>query len=617
SLRRRFAGDHFASFDRTRPVEFARRWNLGLSGLSSDGSTVQPYDEVVDEATLAWAFTEQSRLEGAVGRIRLGEGFRGTRQDLSLDLGEAGFPRVGYRLEVIQSTDSLRTGPGPPNDEDGRWLRQRLDLEQPLLDRRLVPRVEVEQERRRQRVLGADSLTSGSIAFVEVRPGLGWRTERLEVGGQVELRVEDLPLGGQLRDASRAWTVRSEAAYRPGEQFKATGSIGYRQRRFTDAFRVEQRREDVESLVLQSDGSYRPWRRALDLNWFYEAQTERTPTLQEIYVRTGPELGQFVWVDGSGDTPEDGIIQLDEFLPERTPDEGTYVRTFVPSDSLTSIISVQSRLRLDLDPSRLWRQGDTRWKRWLSQVSTRTTLEVTEKSRTPDLAQIYLLNLSRFRDSTNTLNGRLRVGQDLTLFRTEPRYGIDVSFSQVRALSELAAGQETRFINTWRLDGKLRLARQWSTRLRAKWEQNRTDSEQFNSRRYDIEGVTVEPEVSFNPLRALQLSSSVSYARKQDGIGDRAAQVLKLPFEARLTRVRRLQLSGRFEVADVQLDGEATGLAQFELTDGRGPGTSYLWSVNGQYRFSRLLRATLAYNGRAPAEAPVLHTVRVQLSANF
>ncbi|NBC16544.1 MAG: hypothetical protein GVY18_04410, partial [Bacteroidetes bacterium] len=41
TLRRRFAGDHFASFDRTRPVEFARRWNLGLSGLSSDGSTVQ------------------------------------------------------------------------------------------------------------------------------------------------------------------------------------------------------------------------------------------------------------------------------------------------------------------------------------------------------------------------------------------------------------------------------------------------------------------------------------------------------------------------------------------------------------------------------------------------
>ena len=617
TVRRRFAGDDFAAFDRIRPVEFARRWNLGLSGLSSDGSTVQPYDEVTDEAALAFAFTEQSRLEGEVGRIRLGDGFRGARQEVRFRLGEPGLPRLGYRLEMIQSTDSLQTGTRVSPSEDGRWLRHLLDIEQPLLDRRLVPRLEVEQERRRQRVLGTDSLTTGSLAFVEVRPGLGWRTERLQVGGQMELRMEDLPAGGDLRDASRAWTLRSEVAYRPGEAFKASGSAGYRIRRFTDYFRVQQRREDTESRVLQSDGSYRPWQRALDLSWFYEAQTERTPTLQEIYVRTGPELGQFVWIDGSGDTPEDGIIQLDEFLPERTPDEGTYVRTFVPSDSLTSIINVQTRLRLDLDPSRLWRRSDTRWRRWLAQVSSRTTFEVTEKSRSPDLAPIYLLDLSRFRDTTSTLNGRLRVGQDLTLFRTKPRYGIDLSFSQVRALSELAAGEETRFINTWRFDGRYRPAQRWGTRVRAAWEHNRTGSEQFRSRRYDIEGLTVEPEVSFNPLRSLQLTTSVSYARKIDGIGDRSAQVLKVPVEARLTRVSRLQLSGRFEVAGVQLDGEATGLAQFELTDGRGPGTSYLWSLNGQYRFTRLLRASLAYNGRAPADAPVLHTVRLQLSATF
>ena len=51
--------------------------------------------------------------------------------------------------------------------------------------------------------------------------------------------------------------------------------------------------------------------------------------------------------------------------------------------------------------------------------------------------------------------------------------------------------------------------------------------------------------------------------------------------------------------------------------DVRGAGTSYLWTVTGWYQLSRLLRATLTYNGRAPADAPTLHTVRVQLSAVF
>ena len=83
---------------------------------------------------------------------------------------------------------------------------------------------------------------------------------------------------------------------------------------------------------------------------------------------------------------------------------------------------------------------------------------------------------------------------------------------------------------------------------------------------------------------------------------------------------RRLQLSARFEVASVTLDetdGPAVGLAQFELTDGRGPGTSFLWGLNGQYALNRFLRASFSYDGRAPADAPTLHTVRMQLSAVF
>ena len=50
---------------------------------------------------------------------------------------------------------------------------------------------------------------------------------------------------------------------------------------------------------------------------------------------------------------------------------------------------------------------------------------------------------------------------------------------------------------------------------------------------------------------------------------------------------------------------------------GRGPGTSYLWGVDGQVGLTDGLRATLRYDGRAPAAAPVVQTVRLQLSASF
>ncbi len=604
-VRRRFTGDHFATFDRTQPVEFARRWNLDPARTGRGGQTVQVGDETIDEAELEWSVTPRSRLSGEVGRLRSAGTFDGRRWAVSLQAGEERWPRLLYRVERI-SSDDASTG------EVGRWLRQLGRLEQPLLAGRLVPRVEIEHEDRRQRITAVDSLTGSSFAFVEYRPGLAWKTGTLEVGGTLELRTEDLWLDGDLRDAGRAWTAQTEFDWRPGRAFSTDGSVGFRRRAFTDAF-VEQGRQAQSSVVLRWNGRFQPGPRILSLDWFYEALTERTPVLQEIYVRTGPELGEFVWEDGNGD----GAIQIDEFIPERTQDEGTYVRTFIPSDTLRSVISVQTRAIMQLDPGKAWRGAASGWKRWLSNVSTRTTVQIQEKSEEDRLSRIYLLKQRFFRDPRTTLKGLLRFSQDVTLFRNTSRYGLDLSYNLVRNLTVLEAGEESRFVNRWQADGTLRPVQRLGLRLSAAWEHNRTGSQAFRSRRFDISGVSLEPEVSFNPSSSLQLSAGMAYSRKTDALEDRRATVWKVPLTGRFTQVRRLSLSGRVEVAEVALSGQADGLANFELTDGRGAGTSFLWNLSGWYQLSRLLRATLSYNGRAPADAPTLHTVRLQLSAVF
>ena len=60
-----------------------------------------------------------------------------------------------------------------------------------------------------------------------------------------------------------------------------------------------------------------------------------------------------------------------------------------------------------------------------------------------------------------------------------------------------------------------------------------------------------------------------------------------------------------------------TGLALFELTEGRGPGVSALWGLTAQIGLTERLRGTVVYDARAPASAPVVQTVRIQLSAVF
>jgi len=606
TLQRRFIGEYFISFDRIRPVEFERQWNLNERSVDVVTGSLEGGDEQIDEANMQLALSPTTSIEGEAGRIELGSWFFGQRQSGSFTVNEPSIPRVDYRIEHISSRDSLTF-------ERGRWVRQLGSVQHNLLDGRLAPRFEVEHENRRQGYLDSDSLSRRSFAFVEYRPSISWMNESLEAGASFEWRKEDLWADGSLQDAATAWTTQTHFSYRTGPEFSTDASLGYRIKRYTDYFRTQMSQENAESVVMRWDSRVQPFQRALRVNWHYEALTEKTPTLQEIYVRTGPELGQYVWEDHN----EDGVIQVDEFLPERLTNEGTYVKTFLPSDTLTSVINVQARLRIEFEPVRIWRNVSSGWKKWLSYVMTRTTIDVQEKSRDPELAQIYLLNLRRYRDSENTVNGRLRLGQEVFLFRTVPDYGLDIFFNQARNLSDLAAGEESRFFNTWRAEGRYRLSDKWSFMANAVAETNRVASESFASRRYDIKRLMIQPEGVFQPSRFVRMTAGCAISKNTDRQKSLNAHILMLPVEWRYMKAGKFQLTARAEWARVLLDGDISGLARFELTEGRGKGNSVLWRIGGNYVLNTYLRCSLSYDGRAAAGAPVLHTLQLQLSALF
>lgn len=612
-VRRRQRGRHFVTFDQTRAIEYGRRWNLSRRGSDLPTRLRDRGNETVDHGHLTLDWGEGSSLESAIGRLAIGRGgsaFEAWRRRGRLSIQEDGWPRLSLRHLSISSSDHVA-------GIDGDWLRQRGTVRIPNafgIDGALEPRFEFERERRRQRAVNADSLTDESLRFLELRPGLSYEGGAVRATGNVEYRTEDGIANGAFREATTAWTAQTEVSYDPSGPYRASVQGGLRTREVSDHFRRTERRRDTESLILRLQGRAEPLDRALEARLLYDAATERTPVLQEIYLQTRPERGEYVWQDHN----DDGVQQIDEFVPETTPNEGTYSRRFVPSDTLESVVNLQARTRLSFQPRRLWEGADVWWKRWLRPVTAETRIEVQEKSRTERPSEIYRLNLHRFRQSEHTLDGFMRLEQRLELFRPRRSYGIDLSWRQVRGLTERAAGSERQFLNRWTLDGQLQPASGWGVRLKGVAERDRAQSEAFEqARSFDIRTLRVRPSVSYQPSRSLDLTLSGVYARKRDRAKGRRADLLKIPLEATWSRAGRLRLTANAEVARVDLTGTAVGRAQFELTDGRGPGTSFLWGLQGQYAFTHNLRATLNYDGRAPATAPSIHTVRVQVSASF
>lgn len=607
---RRFRDATFVTFDRIRPVDYARTWNLpdAFGAATSPDATVR---EQIDEASSRLLLSPTSAASVTIGRLERGTTFDARRAALTLDVAEAWGPQVRYTGNFAESRDDAL-------GVEGTWWRQQGRVEQPLLAGRLRPRVEVEHERRRQVYpdqAGADSVGRGSLAYVEVRPGVAWVAERAEASLAYGVRREDDVLGGLLVHAANAGTLTGTFAIRPGPTFQTAGSIGLRRKRFTEVFQQRAGAQDQETVALQLDLRYTPLRRSVDFNVAYEAQTQRTPRLQEIYVRVSPDLAeaQYVWQDLNGN----GLLDLDEFIPETTPFEGLYARTYVPSDTLVGVIGVQARFRLGFDPSRLWPRPEGAWQRLLAQVSTRTTLDVNERSSSPDLTRIYLLDLSRYLDPAYTQNGRIRVGQEVFLFRGTNRYGLDLSTSVLRARNQLAGETEARRLETHRAEGRFRPVPQVGLRAALEGERNRAESARYVSRRFDIASTEAEVGVTWTPRPTASLGLSAVYAAKTDRAEGRAATVLRVPLEGRLSRTGRVVVTATAEAARVVLDGEAFGQAAYELTEGRGPGTSFLWNATLQYVLTRYLNLSFTYDGRVPSGAPSIHTLRLQVSATF
>ena len=615
----------YESFDRTRDVGFNRLWNLDRTA-SAVGGIADSTTEATVEALVRWQPTPADRIQIEAGQIQLGSRFDGLRGALELGLVPKRLPALTYRLDATASEDGLASqGRG----QEGQWIRQRGSLRRTFGT--FTPLVEFDQERRSQRVRGTDSLAFGSFGFYSVRPGVAYAQRRLSGQVQVEYR-QDSELGeGALRTSSSAVGFSTEAKYTPSAAFRTEAKVSYRRRRFVDFFRERLQRQDNESVAVRLNARAAPFKRAIQANAVYEALTERTPILQEVYVLVGQELGQFVWTDGSGSTQADGVEQLDEFTPETQPLEGTYVKTFVPSDELFPTIGVQARLRVGFDPGRWGDREGTFFQQVLANVSTQTTVDVREKSRSASLASVYFLDprALQVRDSVlvdgalaapTTLSGRFRIVQEVELFKAPSPYGLRLSGSSLTSTSQLAAGLETRRTRIGEADARY-TPRNWLTaRLRAELRRDQAQSTTFTARTFDIRSATLEPEATVRPSSWLTLVGSLSLAQKTDQRAAEAveATLFKIPLEARLAFARKLSVTVRGERADVRLSQQdAGGLASFELTDGRGPGTSYRWGVTGQYAINSFLRATLFYDGQARTDRPTLQTVRVQFSASF
>ncbi len=601
----RYEGENFAYFDRVREVEFDRRWNLSERSDSR---------ETRFESTGGWAPSQNTDIAIGAGLIER-DRFKGARGDLQISSREEGLPSVDYYLEYIDSEDRNF-------NEKGSWWRQRgrVDYEISLPAGSLQPELEFEQEERLQESMAGDSLLPQSLRFFEIGPGLFFQmTDNFRIGSSVRYREDAGVLNGELADESYGITQRYMLDYRHGTLFQTENVLGFRQRRFEEMFRREQQRLDSRGVLVRSVSDYRPWNRFVETQLLYDANTERRPLMQEAFIEVGPEMGQYVWVDIN----DDGVQQIDEFFPEQSPNEGTFIKQLVPSEELFPVISLRTRWRTTIDPSHLIDPHDARFSDWLNFLSGlrwHSTIDIREENRTEQLEDIYLLRLDRFRDDSLTIHGRLFIEQELEMFRNNPRREFRLTGDRMLSQNQQASGLERRKTENVTLTAGGRLSRRFRIATRATVGRNENTSETFTSRNFTITGGQMRPRLDIRWNSAVQSGLGFSVIRKQDRYPHDPASLRGLTsfIDSRLSFGTRWQATMRVEQRRFDLDGgPATSLGEFEMTEGAGLGRTWAWSLQTNYRISDFLRASVQYDGRTLTHRPAVQTMRFTVNAVF
>lgn len=602
SVKQRYTGKRFTYFDRVKDVEFNRNWDITSDSASK---------ERVTEFSGGWQATNNTQLNIGAGLINRSD-FTGNRQDVSFASQEKGLPQVSYYLERIKSDDQYL-------EQRGNWIRQNGTVKYgiPVIGGKLSPIFSFEHENRQERQTQTDSLLNSSLSYVDLQPGLQYQVgDILNISAAYSLRNDNAVANQQLVHESTALTQRYGFALTPSVHFNSTNEVAFRRKKYSDYFVKNQNLQNDNGVFIKSVSNYSPLHNLINGQLYYEVNTERKALLQETYINVGPELGQYVWKDLN----HDGIQQVDEFFLEQNPNEGTYIKQYIPSDQLLPVIDLKTTFRNKIKPANLLRNSsDSFLSKFLKNIEINSLFNIQETSTTPHLSNVYLLRLKTFMSDSTTLNGRMYWRQELQLFPDASRLNIRFSVERNIGQDRQTIGLEKQNSMSYRLYLRYRFKGRYIFENEMKLGSDKNISQNLGSRNYSIDEKDWNPKLNIRVSSSYHTTLGFTLSDKTDHYPVIPARLtaFNIISENRIYVGNKTQIYLRLERRNNHLIGQSSGLGTFELTDGAGAGVSWLWNLEANYKISELIRASLNYDGRTVTGGSPIQTLRFVVRAVF
>jgi hypothetical protein len=590
----RFVQSRFLPIDRADDIEFTRKWGV---------DTLADADEEIQEFGLAYMPFKGVSASAGYGRNRRGSTQDSRRREAGFGLQAEGAPVASFSVEEVNSRDEL-------SDNQSEWLRRKGGIEYAIWN--FTPGIRYEGESRDISSQLSGTTKNGSLKFDAYTAYLRYRPQGLfSAQAEIGWRSDDLFKDSTVVPESHSFTQSYNARLNEWHALSSTIDVTLRKKAYSQEFRSAGRL-NTQTVLVRNQTRFSPFNRGVESDFYYEVATEQASRLERIYVKVATGTGSYRYL---GDVNGDGLADESEFVLARF--DGDYVATTLPTDQMVPVIDLKTSARLRVTPSRFVDEGTTVGK-ILSPLSSETYFRVEEKSTESDLASIYLLHLSKFRQDATTLAGSSLFTQDLLVNEGNPSFSARFRYSQRKGLTNLSGGIEHAYVRERSVRLRWQLVPEIANQLDFVSRNDRTTSLIATSRTRDIVSNGGAIDVSYRPKQNAELGFKFDVSRATDRyltpelVADLNAQAVRVVYAFQGAGQVRAELNRE----EVQL-GRATESYPYELTGGRVPGKTWIWRTTLDYRMTQFLQATMSYEGRSEGGGSPVHTARAEVRAFF
>jgi hypothetical protein len=617
-----------ASYERTaqtffplnpyRPAEFVRDWN-------TDNSR-----DTAAEQIARGGFSLERKGWGS-GRYELGSFRRQGVYEGWRHFGQVRFQKRGY--EFFGEMNLLTTN---ATAERTHFSRPKFDFSKTFFRKdtaaqRALAKIGIyaEREKNERRTAVADTLNRASFWYDLYR--LYFQTPENQgawtFGGFLAQRNDFAPKGDFFKNNTIANEANLNGAWRPNPQIpkspnqQLAWTFTYRTLRIIDPELTTQ--EPQETYLGRVDYSLAAWKNALNFTTGYEIGSGQNPKLEYTYLAVNPGEGQYTWVDRN----RDSILQVDEMEIAVFQDQANYVRIAVTTPDFTRTNNVILSQNLRLEPRLVWAQSKKGWQRTLSRFSTQSTLQINRRTFA-DATGISPWNPFQLDIPDSALvTVTTSVRNVLFVNRANPDWDASIAHGGNGSQVVLTTGYEQRRNADQTLHGRINLSRQWSAEADIIRSEKTSDNQAFDSRDFLIRGWEAGPKLTWLPNRTFRIIFNLNWQTSRNTLagGETSDQTnwnteltwnpAGKPNAQGFRAATSLRAKGTF--ANIRFTGEPNSAVAYTMLEGLQDGKNFLWSLNLDRQFSRILQLSLNYEGRKTGENRTVHVARAQVRAVF